>query len=359
MHTILIDGDNLAKRAIMASAKSDLQSGVWTGGIYNTLTMLRDLLAHPALSAGRIVAAWDDGVPAFRLKLVPEYRAERHKRPGTLTPEQKARAYGQLPLIREMFTTLGIINVRYPRMEGDDLLGELVRRFASGPDIPVVVSSDKDLLQLVSAGAWQLMLGGGELVNEANFMPHTGVTPDDYLLFKLLVGDTSDNIPGVDGVGEVRSAELVNGYRNAVGWNEDSVAEKLGLLVRWLEAQRDVRKLRKCEEAVIAQAAQLKRLIGAVDLSASFDRKYAGALTETLAESPVVSRTAFLKFAVRHHLGAVLGRPDHFLRPFATAEAMRNKYAKPTSPPRPTTLARRSTRVPGRPLARRRGSAGS
>lgn len=324
---VIIDGDNLTKRNIMATAKTDLAAGVWNGGIHNSLVMLTRIVED--LDASRIFCAFDDGVPRFRTTLIPEYRKDRHARKGILTPEQKAEAYKQIEQIRELLELVGVVCVSYARQEGDDVAAELVRQLdvIHPEDDLVVVSSDRDLWQCIEFGAKVYDLTLEHLIGPVEMYGAVGVHPSEFLLYKTLIGDSSDSVPGVPGIGPKFAASLIELFRDDI--EGVPPREQLDYLVAELEevlASGDAAKLKSYEVALVKNAEQLRKSMAAIDLGQSFNSSvYGDDIEAVVTESwPEVQKMKFLKLAKKYGLGGVIGNPNRFLRPFVSAQKRRD-----------------------------------
>ncbi len=210
---ILLDGHSLAYRAFFAlPATLATSSGTVTNAVYGFTSMLIKLLGdeHPDL----IAVAFDAGPPTIRLEMDPQYKAGRAETPTDFRP--------QLGLIEEVLGTLKIPVIRMEGHEADDALGTLATQASEAGVDATIVTADRDFFQLVrdregDRGAVRVLFnrrGISEIdrMDEAAVSAKYGVTPAQYLDFVALKGDTSDNIPGVPGVGEKTAAKLVAAF---------------------------------------------------------------------------------------------------------------------------------------------------
>ena len=209
----LLDGHSLAYRAFFAlPATLATSSGTVTNAVYGFTSMLIKLLGeeHPDL----IAVAFDQGAPTVRLEKDPDYKAGRRETPADFTP--------QLGLIEEVLGALRIPVIRVEGHEADDALGTLALQ-ASGEGIDaVIVTADRDFFQLVrdrdgDRGAVSVLynrrgISEIDLMDEAAVEARYGIPPASYLEYVALKGDTSDNIPGVPGVGEKTAAKLIQTF---------------------------------------------------------------------------------------------------------------------------------------------------
>ncbi len=207
MALFLVDGHALAYRAFFAFAGTPLSNsrGEQTGAVYGFINTLLSIVAkhHPE----HIAVAFDSLEPTFRHQRFEKYKAHRPAMPGGLVL--------QLPLIFEAVDAMGVARLHAAGFEADDIIATLARRFRDR--VPVaIVSGDKDLLQLVDDRIHVIRPGkGAVLENEldpAGLVAKTGLRADQFVDYLSLVGDTSDNVPGVRGIGEKTATELLQRF---------------------------------------------------------------------------------------------------------------------------------------------------
>ena len=203
----LLDGHSLSYRAFFALPPSlATTSGQVTNAVYGFTSMLIKLLAeeHPDY----IAVAFDKGPPTVRLEQYAEYKAGRRE-----TPDEFRQ---QLPLIHEVVETLRIPIVEVEGYEADDAIATLAVRAQDEGIDAVIVTADRDFFQLVRPGITVLFnrKGISDIVryDEAAITERFGLPPSKYLEYVALKGDTSDNIPGVPGVGEKTASKLVQDF---------------------------------------------------------------------------------------------------------------------------------------------------
>ena len=209
----LLDGHSLAYRAFFALPQTlATSSGTVTNAVYGFTTMLIKLFGdeHPDL----IGVAFDVGAPTVRLELDAEYKAGRSEAPADFRP--------QLGLIEEVLDVLRIPIIRAEGHEADDAIGTLATEASDSGLDAVIVTADRDFFQLVrdrakGKGAISVLFnrrGISEIdhMDPAAVEERYGITPSQYLDFVALKGDTSDNIPGVPGIGDKTAAKLVNEF---------------------------------------------------------------------------------------------------------------------------------------------------
>jgi DNA polymerase-1 len=206
---LLIDGHSLAYRAFYA-LPTDLatKAGTVTNAAYGFTSMLVKVLTDEAPDF--IAVAFDAPGPTFRDAMDPEYKAGRKETPAVFS--------AQLPLIREVLDTLRIPVLSVEGVEADDVIATLTTRADEADLDVVVVTGDRDTFQLVHDPHVKVLynkrgVSDYALYDEAGIIERTGgVTPAQYPDYAALRGDTSDNLPGVPGIGEKTAAKLITTY---------------------------------------------------------------------------------------------------------------------------------------------------
>ena len=212
---LLLDGHSLAYRAFFAlPADLATKAGTVTNAVYGFTSMLTKVIADEQPSL--IAVAFDaPGGSTYRYELDPDYKAGRKETPDLFA--------AQLPLIDEVLQALEITQLRVPGVEADDVIATLATRAAEeGIDV-VIVTGDRDSYQLVRDPHIKVLynkrgVSDYALYDEAGIVERTGgVTPAQYLDYAALRGDTSDNLPGVPGIGEKTAAKLITTYGTLEG----------------------------------------------------------------------------------------------------------------------------------------------
>ncbi|MEX1212494.1 MAG: DNA polymerase I [Balneolaceae bacterium] len=204
----LLDGMALAYRAHFAFIRSQLKNseGIPTGpilGFANTLVHLLD-----EEKPDYMAVVWDTHEPTFRHKMDPEYKVNRPPQPDELRTG--------IPLIKEMVTNFGIPNLEQHGYEADDIIGTLAMQAEQSEVETYLVTPDKDFMQLVREDIFMIkpdnQNGGFNLIDREGVYDYFGVYPEKVIDVLAIIGDTSDNIPGVPGVGKKGAPKLIQKY---------------------------------------------------------------------------------------------------------------------------------------------------
>jgi DNA polymerase-1 len=229
----LLDGHSLAYRAFYA-LPTDLATpaGQVTNAVYGFTSMIIKLLDDEAPDA--MAVAWDTPAITFRAEEYPEYKANRTAAPDLFR--------SQVPLMHEVADSLRIKQFEAPGYEADDVIATLARAAAKAGWDVLVVTGDRDAFQLVGGRIKVVYTRRGitdtVLADAAWIKERYGVTPGQYPDYAALRGDTSDNLPGVPGVGEKTATRLVAGYGGIEGIYEH-VDEQTPKLRENLEAAKE------------------------------------------------------------------------------------------------------------------------
>lgn len=226
---IVIDGNSIAYRAFFALPPLSNSQGMHTNAVFGFTTMLLKLLEDHKPT--HFMVAFDAGKATFRHKGYAEYKGGREKTPSELSE--------QFPLIKQLIRSFGIQQFELEGYEADDIIGTLTKRADQDGQIEVVVvTGDKDMLQLASDRVKIALTRKGisevELYDPAYIDEKYGLKPLQIIDLKGLMGDTSDNIPGIPGVGEKTALKLLHehGSVEAVLDNAAAIKGKLGEKVR-------------------------------------------------------------------------------------------------------------------------------
>ncbi len=205
---MLVDGNSLAYRAFFALPEDmTTASGQATNAVYGFTMMLLALLRDHR--PDRVAVAFDRPEPTFRHERISTYKANRRETPDTLRQ--------QMGLVRKLVDTLQITAVDHAGVEADDVIATLATQARDRGQDVIVVTGDRDAYQLVEDPRIRVLynkrgVSDYALYDEAGIEARTGVKPADYVAYAALRGDASDNLPGVNGVGEKTAAKLINAY---------------------------------------------------------------------------------------------------------------------------------------------------
>ena len=236
---LMIDGNSLLHRAFHALPLMDA-GGVYTNAIYGFLTMMLKAISDE--NARYLAVCFDEHAPTFRHTAYPDYKAGR-----AATPDELRQ---QFATIRTLLPEMGIQVFSLQGWEADDLLGTLSKLGEDAGVSPVILTGDRDALQLVSDTTQVLFTRKG-ISETTHFTPAMvyevyGFSPEQVVDWKGLAGDSSDNIPGIPGVGDKTAVRLLHQYGTLdnILAHAGEVKGKLGeKLVTWAEQAKMCREL--------------------------------------------------------------------------------------------------------------------
>ena len=286
---MLIDGNSLVYRAFFA-LPTDMAtaSGQVTNAVYGFTSMLIHLLKEHG--PDRIVVAFDRPEPTFRHELTPTYKAQRESAPDILRQ--------QMGLAREVLDVLAMPVLDKAGYEADDIIATLATQGRDIGDDVIIVTGDRDSYQLVEDPHVKVLYNKRGVTDyafydEAGIKERTGVVPRDYVQYAALRGDSSDNLPGVPGVGEKTAAKLIN-ERGGID----------GIYASLDEFTPKLRENLSAHEADVRNNVEMMRLLRNVELPVGIDELAMGEIDQ--AE---LSRLfEFLEFrSLQERLSEVLG----------------------------------------------------
>lgn len=202
---VLIDGHSILNRAFYGLPDLTNPEGLHTNGVYGFLNIMFKILNEE--NPEYLTVAFDVNKPTFRHKIYPAYKGTRKKMPGELSE--------QVPVLQEVLKAMGILIVTQEGSEADDILGTIAKKAENENMEVTIVSGDRDLLQIASdkvkISIPKTKKGGSEVEEyyTKDVVEKYGVTPAQIIDLKGLMGDTSDNIPGVPGVGEKTAVKIL------------------------------------------------------------------------------------------------------------------------------------------------------
>ncbi len=202
---IVIDGNSLINRAYYALPNLKSLSGNPCGAIFGFVNMMINLIQTE--KPKYLVCVFDAGKHTFRHDMYSEYKGKRDKMPEDL--------HAQLLELKELLRAMGIMVKEIPEIEADDIVGSISRKFN---EEFILVSGDKDLLQLINDNTtvWLTQKGISNVlkVDEKVLKSEFGIEPYQVIEMKAIMGDSSDNIPGVVGIGKIGAEKLIAEYQN-------------------------------------------------------------------------------------------------------------------------------------------------
>ena len=222
---VVIDGKSVFYRGYYAMPNLTTKDGVGTGGVYGFATMALEVIRR--LKPDYVAVAWDKPKTNIRrrLEMYPEYKAGRKPAPEDFK--------AQVPILHELLNAFGWPLYEMDDYEADDIMGTLAVQATAQNIETLLITSDMDMLQLINDKVHVYALKTGlsniELYSPDSFVAKYGIDVDQFLDLKSLKGDSSDNIPGVPGIGEKGALELLKQYHSldAIYDNIDLVKETL------------------------------------------------------------------------------------------------------------------------------------
>ena len=238
---VLIDGSAYIFRAFHALPPMNRADGTPVNAVFGFTSMVMKLVDD--MAPDHVIVVLDKGRETFRNDIYPEYKANRGETPEELIP--------QFPLIRDATKALNLPVADHEGFEADDLIAAYAKKgVEEGMDV-VIVSSDKDLMQLVRPGVTMLDPMKQKRIGPDEVVERFGVTPDKVIDVQALAGDATDNVPGVPGIGVKTAAELINIY---------------GDLDQLLDRAGEIKQPKRRENLIeFAEMARISRKLVALD----------------------------------------------------------------------------------------------
>ena len=209
MKLLAIDGNSIMNRAFYGIKMLSNKNGAYTNAITGFMNIYLSVVND--ISPDGVAVAFDLRAPTFRHKAVDSYKANRHGMPDELAQ--------QMPVIKELLTALGIKIVECEGFEADDILGTLSKLCTDTNGECYVLTGDRDSLQLINDNVTVLLhtTKGTVRYTEEKFTEDYGIAPIELIDLKALMGDSSDNISGVKGIGEKTATQLIKDYHTVEG----------------------------------------------------------------------------------------------------------------------------------------------
>lgn len=254
MKLLAIDGNSIINRAFYGIKLLSTKEGQYTNAVYGFINILNRLLEKEAPDC--VAVAFDLKAPTFRHKMYDAYKAGRHTMPDELRQ--------QFPIIKEWLTLAGYSYIECEGYEADDILGTLAASAQKSGNSCVIATGDRDSLQLVSDSTRVLLtvtkMGHPEITDYTTdkLFEDYGLTPNEMIELKSLMGDSSDNIPGVTGVGQKTATDLITKYHSI-----DYIYKHLDEL--------DIKDSVRAKLAADKDNAFLSRMLGTISCDAPID----------------------------------------------------------------------------------------
>lgn len=261
---MLIDGHSILNRAFYAIPPLTAPDGTPTGAIYGFLNILFKFIDEE--KPNKLIVAFDRSEPTFRHEKYKEYKGTRKSMDHDLRV--------QVPLIKDVLKSMNITIAEKPGYEADDIIGTLSKRMSANGEKVVIVSGDKDLLQLLDDNITMKnpkTRAGKTTVDTytpAELYEEYGVTPEEFVDLKALMGDTSDNIPGAKGIGPKTAMPLIAEYHTV---------ENLLNHIDDIKSKSTAKKLTESKDNII-----LSKFLAKIDVDAPIETDIDGAKLENL-----------------------------------------------------------------------------
>jgi DNA polymerase I len=340
-HIFLVDGSSYIFRAYFQSMnqgnKYNYRSdGLPTGGVRMFCIMLWRLLAEmtPDERPTHLAVVFDKSEKTFRTDLYPQYKAHRPDPPGDLVP--------QFALIRDAVRAFDIPSVEQEGFEADDLIATYARQASEAGATVTIVASDKDLMQLVGERVVMYDTMKDRKIGRAEVIEKFGVPPEKVIDVQALVGDSTDNVPGVPGIGVKTAAQLIGEYGDL-----DT------LLKRAVEIKQEKRRQALIENA---EQARLSRTLVTLDDHVALETP----LSDIVVRDPDPTRLiAFLKAmefnTLTRRVAEATGVDPAKIEPDTRQAA--SGAGRPAASPQAASTTTPATRVTAAPSAKARGAA--
>lgn len=261
---MLIDGHSILNRAFYAIPPLTAPDGTPTGAIYGFLNILFKFIDEE--KPNKLIVAFDRSEPTFRHEKYKEYKGTRK----SMDPDLRV----QVPLVKDVLKSMNITIAEKPGYEADDIIGTLSKRMSANGEKVVIVSGDRDLLQLLDDNITMKnpkTRAGKTTVDTytpAELYEEYGVTPEEFVDLKALMGDISDNIPGAKGIGPKTAMPLIAEYHTV---------ENLLDHIDDIKSKSTAKKLTESKDNII-----LSKFLAKIDVDAPIETDIDGAKLENL-----------------------------------------------------------------------------
>ena len=238
---VLIDGHSILSRAFYGIPMLTNSEGIHTNAVYGFLNILFKIMEEE--NPEYLLVAFDLKEPTFRHEMYKEYKGTRKPMPREL--------HEQVPIVKEVLSAMGIKIIEKAGFEADDVLGTLAKKYDKDNYKVTLVSGDKDMLQLATDNILiripKTKRGATEVEDyyAKDVVEELGVTPKEFIDVKALMGDPSDNIPGVPGIGKVTATKIIAEYKSLENVYENIANIKPPKAKSSLENNQDLAKMSK------------------------------------------------------------------------------------------------------------------
>lgn len=316
MLTMIIDGNNLCYRcsAVMTLSTKD---GFTTSGIYGTLNSIPSYLKEVEKLAGEpvneCIVTFDGGRSKRRMSLFPDYKGSRKSSEERTEEEKKwyEDFLQQTKILYENLPLFGIKTIQIKGWEADDLIYGLIRQSETVRDDVenhfVIISTDEDFLQLISPNISVYSPIKQIFYTYDNFVELFGCRPEHFISYKILKGDSSDNISGINGIGDKTGKKLVNDYGGLIGILNPVNRSTL------MKSKVTQRIFTPEGLATIDRNNKLMNLKEFVDFTEVIEH-----LDNTLYESPSLDEKSVRAFLMKYQLSSLLVKWGEWIRQFKT-----------------------------------------
>ena len=306
---LAVDGNSILNRAYYGVRPLTTQTGLYTHAVYGMITMLQKQIE--TVSPSQCVIAFDLKAPTFRHKMYDGYKANRKGMPPELAM--------QLPYAKACARAMGFTLIEKEGFEADDILGTVAAKASENEQV-YIFTGDRDSLQLIGDHVSILLAGTGETVvyDRAKFFEKYGIRVEQFVDLKALMGDSSDNIPGVPGIGEKTAIKLISEFGSLEALYENYKDATLSPSIKTkLEAGK--------ESAFLSQ--KLARIFCQVDLGVDLSEiSYQGNHASELL--PLFTELEFSALIQKMHLAEEQAVPTDAKRQVKTSRLPKDRLDK-------------------------------
>lgn len=305
---VIFDGSNTAYRANVVTELSTKQ-GFRTSAIMGTLNIihstvdfLRKKYEYPVKE---VIFAWDKGHSPRRKELFPEYKAGRKKNWEPEDEQFHKDFYAQIDVLHENLPLFGVKSYMKSHWEGDDIIFGITENLKKSKpdDYVIIVSTDEDFHQLIRANVHIFSPIKKILYTYGNYSDLMGISPESFLTYKILKGDSSDSIPGISGIGDVTAKSIVKKYGDIEGLFENK--EEL------MKSKRTAKIFTAEGLEILDRNNKLINLKDYVDLE-----PIANDIEELLEDEPTLNSRSVREFLMKYQLVSLLVKYKDWIQLF-------------------------------------------